>query len=134
MLILSLSLQRLIHALYPEEAWDEAKAGTLSPWQWGCGGGFWWSSSWWSAHPAAPVLLTSGWATAKGKLWPSGNCWVSNVTREHHREMWKTDGRVSPESEFRFTAMCFATGKDEDLNFGISCAFCSQNTARVCSV
>lgn len=49
---------------------------------------------------------------AVGKLWPSGGCRVSNVTRGHGREKWTKDGGVSPESEFRFTATCFATGKD----------------------
>lgn len=66
----------------------------------------------WSAHPAAPVLPTGGWVTATGKLWPSSGCWVSNVARGHCWERWKKDARVSPESEFRFTATCFAISKD----------------------
>jgi len=60
----------------------------------------------------APSSSGRGWAMAVGKLSPSGSCWVSEVTRGHPGETWKNDGWVGPESESRFTATCFATGKD----------------------
>lgn len=43
---------------------------------------------------------------------PPAAVWVSDVTWGHHSGRWKKDGRVSPESESRFTATCSATGKD----------------------
>lgn len=82
---------------------------------------FSWSSSWLSPHPAA--LATDGHGrTLTG---------VSEVTRGHHREKWNKDVWVSSEFEWRFTAMALQLVKIKIL---ISCAFCSQNTTRVCSV